>query len=213
MMKSSLLVLSLLVLLASCGARNDEQKQIAKMNLGVPVTGVANESTESSFVLVTLPEKFGDAPAKRIVNIKDAKVVDSQGKEAKITDNSTVKVEGFLGEGEIIATTVTVEAQAVDLGVHLKQSETLFLQTAELIAKLLKDAVPPNFGDGWKLEETGSLRDVPGSKIMQYNKSEWKLILVDNPKTPDKYEITLYGPNKFLWAGVQDASGKIIQRK
>ncbi len=213
MNKGSIVLIAAIILLAGCGqAAQTPDKQPEQKVFGdikTPLVGIVNGLGEKSFTLVTLPEKLEDQPGRSLVDFSNAPVVDAKGKDAKLSNDATVSVTGKYGSENIVADKVVVISTPSTGGVSLKMDSDLTIVTAGKIEKLLGLKVPKSFANNWKLENTGSLQNIPTSRIYQYVKDEWKLILVENPKTPEKYEITLYGPEKFVWVGSEDIDGNL----
>lgn len=213
MKKGSIALVVSIFMLAGCGQAVQTPDQPAEQKLfgdvKTPILGIVNNLEEKQFTLVTLPEKLEDQPGKMPVDFSNAKVVDDKGKTAKLVNDSTVTVTGKYGSENIIADKVVLMSIPKTGAVSLKAKSDLTIETAGKIEKLLGSRIPKSFASNWKLENTGTLQNVPRSRIYQYNKGEWKLILVQNPKTPEKFEITLYGPEKFVWTGSEDADGNL----
>lgn len=213
MKKGSIALVVSILILAGCGqaALTPDQPTEQKLfgDIKTPILGIVNDLADKQFTLVTVPEKLEDQPGKMSVDISNATVVDDKGKTAKLVNDSTVTVTGKYGSENIIADKVVLMSIPKTGAVSLKVKSDLTVETAGKMERLLGTKVPKSFSTNWKLENTGTLQNVPRSRIYQYNKGEWKLILVENPKTPEKYEITLYGPDKFVWTGSEDNDGNL----
>lgn len=213
MKKGSIVLVAAIILLAGCGQavqtpdKQSEQKVFG--DIKTPLVGIVNDLGDKEFTLVTLPEKLEDQPGRSLVNFSGATVVDAKGKETKLANDATVSVTGKYGSENIVADKVIINNAPSKGGVSLKVKSDLKNETAGKIEKFLGSKVPKSFSENWMLENTGTVQNVPRSRIYQYAKGEWKLILVENPKTPEKFEITLYGPEKFVWVGSEDFEGNL----
>lgn len=205
----------LLAFACSCGSVQEtpkEQQQVSKI-VELPVVGIANSVTEKSFTLVTMPEKMGEQAGQTVVDTSKAAIVDNQGKPTLIKQDATVNVEGSFDQKTLYAKKVTVISNPQLSGNLLHPSTILYVRTADLIKKSSGLNLPSDFDSGWKMEEQGTLKAKPGTNVIYYKKDKWQLILVDDPSTVEKYEITVYGPNKLVWTGKQTKSDIIISGK
>lgn len=208
-------IILLLSLACSCGKSQEvaSEKELVSKIINLPAMGIVNDLKSETFSLVTLPEKLGDQPGQTVVDFSKANVVDAKGEKADLITNSTVNVEGSYDDKVIYAKKVTVVSIPNTNGTSLALLKKQYLRTADLLKKLLGNKIPENFGDGWELENHGSLKDKTSSRAFQYKKDDWQIVLVDDPMTVDRYEITVYGPNKFLWTGKQTTSDLIVETK
>jgi hypothetical protein len=78
---------------------------------------------------------------------------------------------------------------------------------------LIGDKVPADFQKGWKLADTGTLPEKPGSIVYQYTKGQWKLLLMRDPKSENKFTVTLYSDGKVIWSGIQTNQDKLQPSK
>ena len=208
--------LAVVALMATgCGKQteNPPQNDIISKKINMPVIGIATNVSEGFFTLVTMPEKYGDPNGKTNINTKDAKIEDPDGKPAKIVENATVTVDGGYGDNEIVARSVIVNSAPKNLGLSLKMPDSVEVPTAGMIRNFIPDKVPADFQKGWKLSDTGTLAEKPGSIIYQYTKGQWKLLLMRDPKSDNKFTVTLYSDNKVIWSGIEDKEGKLLPSK
>lgn len=208
-------IILLLSLACSCGKSQEvtsENESISKV-INLPAMGIVNDLKSETFSLVTLPEKLDDQPGQTVVDFSKANIVDAKGEKTDLLVNSTVNVEGSYDDKVLYAKKVTVVSVPIINGLSLPSVKKQYLHTADLLKKLLGNKIPENFGNGWELENYGSLKDKTSSRAFQYKKDDWQIVLVDDPSTVDKYEITVYGPDKFVWTGKQTASDLIVETK
>lgn len=208
-------IMLLLVLACSCGksAEVTKEKEVNSKKVNLPAIGIVSQINKETFTLVTLPEKLGDQPGQTVVDFSKASIIDSQGKSVQLKQDSTVNVEGNFDEKILYASKITVASTPTFQGSSLPSTKKQSLHTAELIKRFLGNKLPENFGNDWELENQGSLKDKQGAKVTQFKKGEWQIVLVNDPTTPDKFEITVYGPNKFVWVGKQTSSDLIVESK
>lgn len=205
----------ILVFACSCGTAEEnakEQQKVSKI-VELPVVGIANSVSEKSFTLITMPEKMGEQTGQTVVDLTKAIVVDSQGQPSKIMQDATVNVEGSFDQKTLYAKKVTVISNPQSSNIQLHPSDSLYVNTADILKKSSGLKLPSDFEQGWKMDQQSTLKTNPGSNVILYKKDNWQLILVDDPKTVEKYEITLYGPNKLVWSGKQTKSDLIIPNK
>lgn len=208
-------IMLLLVLACSCGKSVEvtKEKEVNSKKVNLPAIGIVSQVKKETFALITLPEKLGDQPGETVVDFSKASVVDSQGKNVQLKQDSTVNIEGNFDEKILYASKITVTSAPTFQGASLPSTKKLSLRTAELIKRFLGNKLPENFGNDWELERHGSLAGKQSSKMSSYKKGDWQIILVNDPTTPDKFEVTVYGPNKFVWVGKQTSSDIIVESK
>lgn len=205
----------LLSLACSCGKSQEvtKEKEQASKIISLPAMGIVNDIKNETFSLITLPDKLGDQPGQTVVDFSKANIVDTQGKKATLKSDSTVNVEGSYDGKVLYASKICVTSVSNFEGATLPSNKKQYLRTADLLKRLLGNKLPENFGNDWELENQGSLKEKLGSNAYQYKKDNWQVVLVDDPATPDKFEITVYGPNKFVWTGKQTSSDLIVESK
>lgn len=203
------------ILATGCGNQTDnpQKNDIISKKVNLPVIGIASNVSEGFFTLVTMPEKYGDPNGKANINTTQAKIEDPDGKPAKIVENATVTVDGSYGDNEIVARSVIVNSAPKSEGITLKMPDSVEVPTAGMIRNFVGDKVPADFQKGWKLSDTGTLAEKPGSIIYQYTKGQWKLLLMRDPKSVNKFTVTLYSDNKVIWSGIEDKEGKLQPSK
>jgi hypothetical protein len=209
-----------MVLLATgCGGngtkkpKEENNNTVVSTKVILPILGIVEEASETEFILLTTPLKFEDPVGKTKVYFKPDIVVDTDGKTMALYNGATVNIEGTFENNAIYASRITVSSKPETTKLTLEKPKNLTLETAKLLKSIKKLNLPDDFEKNWMPGDFGNIQNKPGAIVHQYSKGQWKIILVDDPGTQDKFEITLYGPNKLVWTGKQDNSGKITETK